>query len=446
MTIDITIVSWVIGAIVMYYGLLFLASLVRPRQPRSRSAAPPLMVLLIPARNEELVLEGTLSAMSRLRYSGDYRVLVVDDASEDATGEIAARWAATDARIRLSRRVLPEAAQGKSEVLNHCYRLLERWIAEGDPWMGGRRRDEVVLVIVDADGRLEKDALEKVAPFFDDARVGSVQIGVRIANARDNLLARMQDIEFVGFSCLVQIARDWIGSSGLGGNGQFTRLAALASIDRGAAGGDGPWSRGALTEDLDLGLWLVRAGWRTRFCYATFVAQQGLTEWKPLIRQRTRWIQGHYQCWRHIGGLAAAGRVRLATRFDLILYLVLVVTVLLVSATMGVALLGAVGVVDVVNDFLVFVPYGIPRRLASVALSLLPVVVFMGTYQVNSRHPFRWWEVPAAGVAFTAYSYAWLWVSLKAIVNIARGRNTWVKTPRVAAAPPQREVAVPARR
>ena len=93
------------------------------------------------------------------------------------------------------------------------------------------------------------------------------------------------------------------------------------------------------------------------------------------------------------------------------LYLVLVVTVLLVSFTVVVGVLGAVGVVDVTNDFLLFVPYGEPRRLASLALSVLPLMIFLGTYQRHSAHPFRWYELPAAALAFTLYGYVWLWVS-----------------------------------
>lgn len=422
--IDLTVVSWVIVLIVGYYGLLFLASLTRRRPPSN--TASPLMVILVPARNEELVLDETLRSLAALSYDGDHRILVVDDASSDATPDIAGEWARRDDRIRTSRRVPPEAAQGKSEVLNHAFTLVTRWLSEGDPWLGDRARADIVLVIVDADGRLEPTSLAKVAPYFADRAVGSVQIGVRIANANTNLLARMQDIEFVGFSWLVQIARDWVGSSGLGGNGQFSRLSALATLGR------QPWRRGALTEDLDLGLRLVTLGWRTRFCHTTYVDQQGLVAWRPLLRQRTRWIQGHYQCWRHLGGLARARKVPWAARLDLMLYLVLVVTVLLVSFTVGVGILGALGLVDVTNDFLTFVPYGPSRRLASLGLSVLPVVIFLGTYQRHSAFPFKWHELPAAAVAFTMYGYVWFFVSLRALVNLALRRNAWVKTPRLA--------------
>lgn len=423
-SLDVTWVSAFIALTVAYYALLFVVSLV-PRRAPAGDGVRRLMVLVVPARNEEVVIDRTLEAMTALAYDGDLRVLVVDDGSTDRTPELTDAWALAEPRVRVTHRVPPEAAQGKSEALNHAYRLLVGWLADGDPWLGDRAAEDVVLVIVDADGRLQPTTLQEVAPYFGDPGVGAVQIGVRIWNARDNVLARMQDVEFVGFSWLVQRARDWFGSPGLGGNGQFTRLSALRSLP-----GD-PWRPGALTEDLDLGLRLVAAGWRTRFCPTTFVDQQGLTSLRPLLRQRTRWIQGHYQCWRHLGALAGARRVSPLARFDLALYLVLVVTVIVVSFSMVVGLLGMAGVVWLEDGFLSSVPYGLPRRGVALVLAVLPLVVCLATAQRHSAHRFRIWELPAAGLAFTLYSYCWIVASFRALANLALGRNTWVKTPRV---------------
>ena len=427
MRIDLTVLSYAVAAVVVYYAVLFVMSW-RRRGDGARAGSPtrPLMVLVVPARNEELVLDDTLSNLTALHYPAGHRVLVVDDGSADRTASIADDWASRDNRVRVVHRMSDEAGKGKSAVLNCAYHAIRRWCQSEEPWLDSRGQRDVVLVIVDADGRLEPTSLQTVAGYFADASVGTVQIGVRIANARDSVLARMQDMEFVGFSWLVQIARDRLGSSGLGGNGQFTRLSALESI------GEQPWAPGALTEDLDLGLRLVERGWRTRYCHSTSVSQQGLDSWRPLLRQRTRWIQGHYQCWRHVVPLLRARDVRLVTRLDLVAYLFLVVTVVVVSITVAAGLLATTGLVSVSNGFLSFVPDGYDRRLVSFALSVLPITIFMWAYQRHSQQPFRWFEVPAFAVVFTLYTYVWLVTTLRALTRLAIRRTGWVKTPRVA--------------
>jgi cellulose synthase/poly-beta-1,6-N-acetylglucosamine synthase-like glycosyltransferase len=428
MHIDLTITSYVILAIVLYYAVLFVMSFRRRPAPANTEDLP-LFVILVPARNEELVLDATLANLTGMQYGAQYRVLVVNDASTDRTAEIADAWSIRDPRIRARHRRPEQAGKGKSDVLNYAYQSIRDWCAHGDPWLAGYPAEGIVLGIVDADGRLEQHALSAVSAYFGDPTVGTTQIGVRIANADTSTLARMQDMEFVGFSWLVQVARDHLGSSGLGGNGQFTRLTALMTL------GDLPWSPGALTEDLDLGLRLVEQGWRTRFCHLTYVDQQGLEHWKPLLRQRTRWIQGHYQCWSHIWPLLRSRKTRLATRLDLILYLILVVTVVLVSVTMLCGILGAFGLITVDSSFLSAVPDGTPHRLLSLVLSLLPVMVFTWTYQRHSGRPFRWFEVPTFALIFTLYTYVWLLTTIRALARLVLRRNSWVKTPRVQDAP-----------
>jgi hypothetical protein len=153
--------------------------------------------------------------------------------------------------------------------------------------------DRVIVVVVDADGRLDLHAVEHVAPFFDDPRVGGVQVGVRINNRFTSELARMQDMEFIAYTEIFQRGRRHLNSVGLGGNGQFMRLSALLSL------GDRVWSR-SLTEDLDLGVRLLAHSWRNEFCASAAVHQQGVVEVRRLVRQRSRWFQGHLQCARLI--------------------------------------------------------------------------------------------------------------------------------------------------
>lgn len=424
MTGLLTGASYFVAAVVAYYAVLFVVSLLRDRTDGGE--LPIAFVIYVAALNEEEVIAQTIENLLALDHER-FLICVGDDGSDDATPAILAGYE-QDPRVTILRRQAPRARTGKSDVLNECFEHTMRLLDSDDPMVGGLDPSEVVVGIVDADGRLERRTLRAVGPYFGPPAVASVQIGVRIANASTNLLTRMQDMEFVGFSAFVQRARDRLGSSGLGGNGQFTRLSALVDLN-GVRGG--PWKVDALTEDLELGLALVCRGWRTRYCPHVYVAQQGLPEWSALFRQRTRWIQGHYGCWRYLPRLVGAPAT-IMTRIDLSLYLLLIVTVIVVTFSAIASALSVAGMIHPQNEFLAFVPMGRLRDATSLGFGLAPLIMFLYVYQRHSLRSFRVWELPAAGFVFTLYTYVWILATARALARNAARRRNWVKTPRVA--------------
>ncbi|NNN09597.1 MAG: glycosyltransferase [Acidimicrobiaceae bacterium] len=427
---DTTWASSFVSVVVLYYVALWIASMRRERNQSEldESHYQPFVVVMVPALNEEKVIGQSLNRLLEIPYD-NLLILMVDDGSDDSTRTIAQEVAARTDRLLIVERQFPEARLGKSAALNHGLAAVHELIRARDGILAGRSPSEVLIGIVDADGSLDLDTMSVITPYFADAQVGQLQIGVKIANATSNLLTRLQDMEFVGFSSFVQVARDRIGSSGLGGNGQFTRLSALDELGR------APWTPTALTEDLDLGLALVALGWQTRFTNRCFVHQQGLTRWRPLLRQRTRWIQGHYQCWKHIPQLLKSSKVRLAARLDLVVYLLLVVTVVVVTFLLLTGLSTLFGWYVFHNEFLSFLPYGGIRNAASAFLMLAPITAFLTTYQHHSDARLRFWELPAFGFVFTLYSYVWVIATARAWGRMLFRRKNWVKTPRVAAVP-----------
>lgn len=420
------IVSYASAIVVAYYSALFAVSLWTTRRtPGSSGARRPLFVLVIPAHNEELVIAETVRHAMALR-SDRHLVLVMNDGSTDATARCAREAAGGDERVIVVDRDAEIAGKGKGEVLNHAYRLICEWVAGGDQRLAGAAAEDVVVCVVDADGWLEPHAFDAVQPYFADPKVAGVQLPVRMWNSRDGFLALMQDMEFVGFSLFVQAGRDPFGSVGLGGNGQFVRLSALLSL------GDAPWSR-CLTEDLDLSLSLVELGWRNRFCPRACVEQQALSKVRPLLRQRTRWTQGHYSCWQHLPALWRARGVPPATRIDLSLYLMLVVFVLVLASQFAIGALEWAGLVEASGSFLGFLDDAQLYRLATLALSFVPVIGFAVTYQRFARQRLPWWALPGCLTLFAVYNYGWgVPASLRALARIALRRGSWVKTPRTA--------------
>lgn len=285
------------------------------RGRRSTAAPPPASeedvrsltwVFLVPALNEEITIRDSVQRLLDLELP-DRRVVVVDDDSDDETAAILADMNHPD--LFVLRRTRPHARQGKAQALNHAYRALGEVCGDPD-------RDRVIVVIVDADGRLDPSAPLYAASHFRDPRVAGVQALVRIYNRR-RPLTWLQDVEFSVYGQLFQAGRNDWGTAGMGGNGQFNRLSALDDI----AEADGPW-RDRLTEDQDLGLRLIAAGWRGRQDVRAVVEQQGPPTLRRLLDQRTRWSQGNLQAM----GLAPAIRrapLPLVARTELLAYLLM---------------------------------------------------------------------------------------------------------------------------
>ena len=111
-------------------------------------------------------------------------VILIDDGSDDGTAEIVRSF--PDPRVHLFQRTLPHAREGKGEALNAAIQYLRT-----SDLIAGTSHSDVVVCVMDADGRLDPHALDDVMPLFKDNRLGAVQIGVRINNRQQNLLARM---------------------------------------------------------------------------------------------------------------------------------------------------------------------------------------------------------------------------------------------------------------
>lgn len=265
-----------------------------------------LWIFLVPALNEEVTIVDSVERLLSM-IMPRRRIVVIDDGSDDATPRILARLRHPD--LHVVRRDAPDARKGKAAALNHAYREL-------DALLDGESRERTIVVVVDADGRLHHDAPAFAAAHLRDPTVGGVQSLVRIYN-RGRLLTWMQDVEFSIYGRLFQAGRNRHGTAGMGGNGQFNRLSALDAV----ADEEGPW-RDRLTEDQDLGLRLIAAGWQGRQENRATVDQQGLSDLRRLFRQRTRWSQGNLQAMSLIGAVRRAP-IPLGARADLLAYLLM---------------------------------------------------------------------------------------------------------------------------
>ncbi|WP_422640943.1 glycosyltransferase family 2 protein [Streptomyces anulatus] len=383
----------------------------------------------VPCRDEEAVVAET-TAQLRSRFPASH-VWVIDDASDDRTGPIVSGIAEHDPHVHLVTRRRPHARTGKGAALNAAYDALgEHLPPEAD-------RSRIIVCVVDADGRLDPDALPFAAgpEAFGDTNTGGVQIGVRMRNVEDprplpdrgrltnayaRLLIRMQDAEFAVSNTGMQLLRRRTDSVGLGGNGQFTRLSAL---DRIAAAERRPWQHNALLEDYELGLQMRLAGYRVTHIADTWVSQEALPHTRRFLTQRTRWAQGNITCVRYAARIVGSrhyGAKGVLESLYTFLQPVAHLTTLLMTVVLAALVLAGGGVLLAAW----------PIALAFAVVSIVPFVLWGPVYRAEyapdrSRLTGLLW-----GLALWLYAYHLFVVSTRGFVRLLRGRTGWAKTRR----------------
>ncbi|WP_079911972.1 glycosyltransferase [Paenibacillus sp. 32352] len=232
----------------------------------------PKVSVLIPAHNEEVVIERTIKAMLKLEYPKDLlEIIVIDDNSKDRTGEIADSYASRYDRLKVVHLRPPNIGGGKSGALNHGFRH-----ATGD-----------IIVVYDADNTPERKAVYYlVLAMLNDPKAGAVVGKFRVINAAQTLLTRFINIETICFQWMAQAGRFfWFGVATIPGTNFAIRRSIIEEL--------GGWDEKALAEDTELTIRVYNMGYHIRFFPAAITWEQEPETWKVWWKQRTRWARGN---------------------------------------------------------------------------------------------------------------------------------------------------------
>ncbi len=425
-----------VADLVITFGLIYVLALTRAGLRRTRRAGVALPAqerlmdrpldrrpaqpdftfwFLIAALNESAVIRATVRSL--LATQPGARVVVVDDGSDDDTAAIVESFESTG-RVLLCRRTLPAARQGKGEALNAGLAVIRDEVRRA-----GASRARVIVGVMDADGRLTPNTTAVVADeFAADASLGGLQLVVRIRN-RDSLMLQFQDMEFWAMAGLAQLGRIGAGSVSMGGNGQFTRLTALDEA------GALPWSQ-SLTEDLDLGLTLAVRGWRTTSTAHAYVSQQGVSSFPRLVRQRTRWYQGHMMSIRRFPELARSRYLPTPRFLELSAYLAVPWLLSLPWSILQQYVLYQLAHGRGIPIPLTHEWWG---RIVAMAVfyvaSFAPNIFWGVTYWRRTRHVSLWRSLLMAHLLI-AWSYVAYLAAWRALARMIAGRTSWTKTTR----------------
>ena len=249
-----------------------------PEDPNYR----PSVAVLIPAYNEEKVIERTVQSVLDSDYP-DLRAIVIDDGSRDRTLEVTRntfRRQIAEGRVT----VLSKPNSGKADALN--YALDHVW--------------EELFVGIDADTIIAPDAISKLVPHFRDARVAAIAGNAKVGN-RVNLWTRWQALEYITSQNFERRALNTLNAvSVVPGAISAWRTADVKSA--------GCYQHDTVAEDADLTMALLQAGYHVNYEDRALAYTEAPTTASGLMRQRFRWSFGIMQAvWKHKAALKQKG-------------------------------------------------------------------------------------------------------------------------------------------
>ena len=275
------ILQWIflIGILLGLARLLLVGSLALAQWLRSRrrerihagSDYVPFVSILVPAYNEELVIENTIRSLLASDYS-KYEVIVIDDGSQDNTSRVVAYNFGGDKRVRL---ITVENA-GKASALNTGLRYA---------------RGEVVIAL-DADTLFAPHTIAALAHRFYDKTLGAIAGNAKVGN-RVNVVTRWQALEYITSQNMDRRA--------------FASLNCITVVP----GAVGAWRKDllvdvggfpsdTLAEDQDLTLRIRRLGYHIGYEETAIAWTEAPDNLRSLAKQRFRWAYGTLQCmWKH---------------------------------------------------------------------------------------------------------------------------------------------------
>ncbi|MGD8431029.1 MAG: glycosyltransferase [Nitrosopumilaceae archaeon] len=223
----------------------------------------PLVSILIPAKNEENVIQKTIAGCLAQSYK-NFEVIVL---CHNCTDDTFPKAQSEDKRIRPID--LKTKESGKGVALNHGVE-----ISKGE-----------YIMILDSDGILNKNFIKNALPLFDEG-YAAVQAKICSSNPDYNIQTKMLSLEGDMFSTPFMAVRHLLDKrTPLGGTGSIIKKDALAKIGGFA---------NALIEDFELSFRFYRNKFRIGFASLSEVYDEKPGDLALMFRQRSRWVKGHF--------------------------------------------------------------------------------------------------------------------------------------------------------
>ena len=247
----------------------------RKKTPKNSEACPK-VTIIIPAHNEERTIVKSIETALEANYQNK-EIIVVDDGSTDKTYALALPYSKNKTIKLLHRKI---ASGSKAGALN--YGLL---FASGE-----------VVVTVDADTLLDRDAIQEAVNTLTTGDIIAVSGNVKVLNGEhgsNNLLVKLQAYEYL---VSLELGRRFTSAIGTllvisGAFGAFWTKKMLAL---------GKFDNDTITEDFDITIKMRKIGKSPVFAEKAIARTSVPETWRDWTRQRIRWTRGQVETiWKH---------------------------------------------------------------------------------------------------------------------------------------------------
>jgi len=223
----------------------------------------PRISLIVPAFNEAKTIQSCVQSLQELNYP-NYEVIVVDDGSTDNTFEEASRCTGV--------KIIRQENQGKPKALNN----------------GINASTGEIIVTVDADTTIDKDALGQIAKrFSSNEKLGAVAGNVKV-NPERKIINAVQSAEYATGINLIRKGQSVLGCV-------MIVPGPIAALKREAVEKVGCFSDDTFAEDFDITAKILKAGYRVEYEEKSLAYTDAPKNTEDLIKQRRRWYRGMMQ-------------------------------------------------------------------------------------------------------------------------------------------------------
>lgn len=259
----------------LFIGTMAMAEWWRRRHQTFPADFQPKVSVIVPAYNEEKVVNMTIRSLLASTYP-NFDIIVVDDGSSDATYQRVLDEFGSHPQVR----VFTKPNGGKSRALN----------------FGIAQTDSEIVFGLDADTIFSPTAIGNMVRHFYDPSIGAVAGNAKVGN-RLNLLTNWQALEYITSQNLDRRAFDALNCITVvpGAIGAWRRDLVLQA---------GGFAHETLAEDADLTLAILRMGYEISYEPEALALTEAPDTVRGFVRQRFRWMFGTLQAsWKHLDTL-----------------------------------------------------------------------------------------------------------------------------------------------